>query len=591
MGHVSRSAVASAAALAIAVFAAGALGAVLGRTGLSLALIACAALALVGGATTGILAWRRLGAIADLRRRAAEAALGMAVLDMYARGQASLELHIDRLRQALYALGEPARRGDELLFGDTVINSASDIVERATADLGGMASLFLGERRICTSLSARAGAPFGPGPAHDAVYRQGRPFRGEVDIRGEAHFTLYEPIVSGGEVIGALYAAVRKADFAEGARAAEAILVGGDDLAGLSKALDLFRAGVTAREEADRQAYQRRQDAAEARRMDDTGRQSAAAAHHAVIETVAAALDRLAGGDLSRPLDPALGPEYRRLRISFNTAVKALARALLGVGDKTGALSRDVAEIDRAAHDLSRRTAQQAAGFKDASAALGRLTGSVRTSADGAARVEQTVQKARADAAQSDRLVDEAMAAMGGIQRSAAEIDQILGVIDEIAFQTNLLALNAGVEAARAGDAGRGFAVVAQEVRALAQRSSDAAKEIKALISTSDQQVQRGVDLVDRTGKALRQIAAQVGDIAGVIGELAAEARDQAQGLGEVGQSVGRLDRFTQQNADMVEQAAAASRQLSQTAEDLAALVDQFAFPAHLTKGGVGRAA
>jgi len=177
---------------------------------------------------------------------------------------------------------------------------------------------------------------------------------------------------------------------------------------------------------------------------------------------------------------------------------------------------------------------------------------------------------------------------MAAIEQSSAQISQIIGVIDEIAFQTNLLALNAGVEAARAGDAGKGFAVVASEVRALAQRSADAAKEIKALISSSSREVGSGVELVGRTQKALEAIVGQVGEISRIVGDIAASAQEQATGLAQVNTAVNQMDQMTQQNAAMVEESTAASRGLAHEAEELARLMAGFrigetgqAFSAH----------
>ncbi|MDR3460749.1 MAG: methyl-accepting chemotaxis protein, partial [Beijerinckiaceae bacterium] len=180
------------------------------------------------------------------------------------------------------------------------------------------------------------------------------------------------------------------------------------------------------------------------------------------------------------------------------------------------------------------------------------------------------------DAKKSAGVVRQAVEAMDGIAESSRKITQIIGVIDEIAFQTNLLALNAGVEAARAGDAGRGFAVVASEVRALAQRSAEAAKEIKGLISASSTQVDQGVKLVDETGKSLERIMTQVGEINTVVAEIAAGAKEQAQGIEEVNTAITQMDQMTQQNAAMVEESTAASHHLSQEATQLAALVGQF---------------
>jgi methyl-accepting chemotaxis protein len=165
---------------------------------------------------------------------------------------------------------------------------------------------------------------------------------------------------------------------------------------------------------------------------------------------------------------------------------------------------------------------------------------------------------------------------MGKIEQSAKEISQIISVIDEIAFQTNLLALNAGVEAARAGDAGRGFAVVASEVRALAQRSAGAAKEIKSLISASARQVDQGVDLVGQTGAALQRIVAQIAEINGVVAEISASASEQSTGLHQVNSAVNQMDQVTQQNAAMVEQSTAASHALARESEELARLISRF---------------
>jgi len=165
---------------------------------------------------------------------------------------------------------------------------------------------------------------------------------------------------------------------------------------------------------------------------------------------------------------------------------------------------------------------------------------------------------------------------MGKIEQSAKEISQIISVIDEIAFQTNLLALNAGVEAARAGDAGRGFAVVASEVRALAQRSAEAAKEIKTLISASAREVDAGVDLVGQTGQALQRIVTQIAEINGVVAEISASAGEQSTGLHQVNSAVNQMDQVTQQNAAMVEQSTAASHALAREAEELARLISRF---------------
>ena len=200
----------------------------------------------------------------------------------------------------------------------------------------------------------------------------------------------------------------------------------------------------------------------------------------------------------------------------------------------------------------------------------------VKKTAEGAKHARDIVSTAKVDADKSGEVVREAMAAMTGIDKSSKQISEIIGVIDEIAFQTNLLALNAGVEAARAGDAGRGFAVVASEVRALAQRSAQAAKEIKGLISASTAQVDQGVQLVARTGEALGRIVAQVIEINTVIAEIAASAQEQSTGLEQVNTAVNEMDRVTQKNAAMVEEMTAAAHGLAGESEELGQLVARY---------------
>ena len=333
--------------------------------------------------------------------------------------------------------------------------------------------------------------------------------------------------------------------------------------------------------QAERDALLFRLDAAEdqAVRGDRAGEDSAETQRQ-VVEALSAALERLSAGDLSFRMEAIPAPGYAELANHFNAAVGVLGGTLDGISDCADAMGRGVAEITHAAHNLSRRTEQQAASLAQTAASLDELTASVRYSAEGAAQVEATVQRACRDAADSDQLVDEAVAAMGEIRRSSSEIDHIVGLIEEISFQTNLLALNAGVEAARAGEAGRGFAVVATEVRALAQRSAHAAKEIKTLILASGEQVQRGVALVDRTGGSLRHIAVQVSEIACTISEIAASAREQAHSLAEVNTAMNRIDLVTQQNAAMVEETTAATYDLGRRSDELATLVHGFALPA-----------
>lgn len=295
-----------------------------------------------------------------------------------------------------------------------------------------------------------------------------------------------------------------------------------------------------------------------------------------VVRGLASGLKSLADGDLTdRITDPFPG-EYEQLRADFNSAMEALQGAMQTIVVNAGGIRSGAGEISQAADDLSRRTEQQAASLEETAAALDEITATVRKTAEGATQANSVVSGARADAEASGQVVKETVAAMSEIEKSAKQISQIIGVIDEIAFQTNLLALNAGVEAARAGDAGRGFAVVASEVRALAQRSSEAAKEIKGLISTSSQHVETGVELVGEAGKALQQIVTKVGEINALVSEIAASAQEQATGLAQVNTAINQMDQVTQQNAAMVEQSTAASHSLTQEAEELMRLISRF---------------
>jgi methyl-accepting chemotaxis protein len=320
----------------------------------------------------------------------------------------------------------------------------------------------------------------------------------------------------------------------------------------LTKAMDTFRANALRLQEAE---------------ADQSGR---------VVETLTDALDRLAEGDLTHRIAGMPPGEHERLGEAFNASVAKLETMIGAVRATAGGVRTGSDEIRAASEDLALRNEQQAASLEETAASVGTTVALTRQSADSASAAKSAIAQTHARATEGGAVVGKAVAAMGAIEQSAKEITQIIDVIDGIAFQTNLLALNAGVEAARAGEAGKGFAVVANEVRALAQRSAEAARDIKALIDKSTAHVGDGVSLVGETGTLLAEIVSQVGAVTSQVSEIAETAAAQASNLEQVNSAVGTIDRMTQQNAAMVEQATAATRSLSSEAQRLGELVAQF---------------
>ncbi|MBQ1202598.1 MAG: HAMP domain-containing protein, partial [Loktanella sp.] len=308
----------------------------------------------------------------------------------------------------------------------------------------------------------------------------------------------------------------------------------------------------------------------------EQSRQKVQAEQAAVVTRLSEAMIAVADGDLTATIDQPFHESYEKLRQDFNRTLANLHETVGSVVDSAIGIRERAGEMSSASDDLSRRTENQAATLEQTAAALDELTASVRSAATGAKEVAGIVAAARKDADASAPVVQKAVAAMTAIEKSSDEIAQIVGVIDDIAFQTNLLALNAGVEAARAGDAGRGFAVVASEVRALAQRSSEAAKQIKALIADSSGQVVSGVGLVGQAGEVLTNIAGQINHIAGLVSDIAAGVQEQSIGLAEINLGVTQLDKVTQQNAAMVEQSTASSHALNAQSASLGDLVARF---------------
>ncbi|SKA13958.1 methyl-accepting chemotaxis protein [Consotaella salsifontis] len=313
------------------------------------------------------------------------------------------------------------------------------------------------------------------------------------------------------------------------------------------------------------------------------------------VNELATALQQLAEGDLLQRLEHAFIPALEPLRHNLNRSLEQLQDTVRAMAGSASSIEVSSSQVRTAADDLSHRTEQQAAALEQTSGALSEMNKTVTTSARKADEAGQLVTLTRANAERSGGIVNRAVEAMGHIEKSSAEITKIIGVIDEIAFQTNLLALNAGVEAARAGEAGKGFAVVAQEVRALAQRSAEAAREIKDLISKSADQVGRGVQLVNDTGRALEEIVSEVAEINGHVVAIVDASRSQATGLNEINTAIDMLNQATQQNAAMVEETTAASSELAAEAVNMNQMVAKFQIgsegsPVHALTARVSRA-
>ena len=522
-------------------------------------------------------------------------------------------LGTDRLQENLAAAeliinpgGEAYRvEGGKLFAGKLLLNDNNTAADAIASAFHGTSAITLGDRRVATSIKkpdgTRAiGTKVAQGVA-DTVLRDGKVYLGEAMVVNRPVITAYKPLKDrDGNIIGALGVGFDKHEFGKTFTNAVMIAI----VAGIVQVL--ICAGIGSfifrklfapftplsrlMEEARGGRYTENVPFTD--RKDEFGelarviqmfnkamkeQQSQRAANiDVVVSSFGEALAALARRDLSYRLDYDLPKEYRVLQENLNSAISQLETAMKEIDKRAGDMATSSSEITRAAQEMAQRTERQAAALEETSAALNELTLTVGKSVEGAKHANDAAANAKTNAETGSTVAKNAVDAIQLVAKSSAEISQIIGVINEIAFQTNLLALNAGVEAARAGDAGKGFAVVASEVRALAQRSAEAAKQIKHLITTSEAQVENGVKMVEESGGAFSKIVGDIATIYELVTAIAASQREQATSLGEIDSAINQMDQTTQQNAAMAEQSCAASETMSGFARDLADRVGEF---------------
>ena len=522
-----------------------------------------------------------------------------------------------------------------------------DLVDRTAQTIGGVATMFARQGgdyvRISTNVKTETGARAvgtklaATHPAQAALAR-GEAYFGEAVLFGRDFMTGYVPVTAAsGAIVGAIFIGIpMEVYFAEinellvlslltGAGVLVlmgivatvairrtmrpmAILTGSvqaisqgdldtlvpyaeraDEFGDIARALAVFRENALARRQMEDDAATQRLLTDEERAARDSERRGTEAEIERAVTALGAGLDRLAQGDLTQTIDTPFTGRLEKLRQDFNGSIARLDETLGGIRASVVAIQGNGQRLHVSADDLSRRTEAQAASLEETAAAVEEITVTVRSSASRAAEVNGVVRETKKSADDSSQVVASAISAMGRIETASREIEQIIEVIDDIAFQTNLLALNAGIEAARAGDAGKGFAVVAQEVRELAQRSAEAARQIKRLIDTSTGEVGAGSSLVKDAGAVLAAISAKISVISDHVEVIATASSDQSSALGEVNTSVNQMDQMTQQNAAMVAETTAASGELATEADALMALVEQFRLGSDAGRTDAGR--
>ncbi len=461
------------------------------------------------------------------------------------------ELNIRIAWELLNAFGSDFYIKDGNLYaGAHRLNGDYQTVDRIKQLVGGTSTIFMHDTRVSTNVmkedGTRAiGTKLGEGPVYDAIFGRGESYRGEANILGIPYFTAYDPIKNNaGEVIGILYVGINKNEFFSAIRK---IL--------LSITLTVIAFGLI------------------------ICLISIQLVRKVVMQPVMQGINitkEIAKGNLYTDISIDRKDELGQLFEALDLMQAKLTEVIQGIRNGANEVRMSSEQVGQGNIELSQRTQEQAASLEEIASSMEEMTSTVNQNADNASQASQLAQKAREEADGSRQIVGNAIKAMNVIEESSRKISDIIGVIDEIAFQTNLLALNAAVEAARAGEHGRGFAVVASEVRNLAGRCTTAAKEIKKLIQDSVDKVNDGTKLVNNSGQALEEIVLEVKKVSDIVAEIAVASREQSAGINQVNKALLQLDEMTQQNASLVEEAAAASESMGAQAKYLGELVSYF---------------
>jgi methyl-accepting chemotaxis protein len=364
-----------------------------------------------------------------------------------------------------------------------------------------------------------------------------------------------------------------------------------DEIGQMARAVVVFRDSGLEKVRLEADAAEQRQMAEQERARKDEFQRQAAAELARVVRSIAEGLQGLARGDLTCRLSGQFPEAYEQIRQDFNLAITELHDTVQAITAATSDVEHTAGEVSASTTDLSHRTEEQAASLEETSAAMDRISATSKRSAENAQHASQIAVTAREVADRGGEVVTQAVRAMAEIAESSRKVSDIIGVIDEIARQTNLLALNAAVEAARAGEAGRGFAVVASEVRNLAQRSSQAAKDIADLITSSTAQVESGVELVNRAGASLTDIVDSIRKVVQIVSEISAASVEQSSGIDQINSAVAQMDELTQQNTALVEQNASSVKALEHQSQAMSERIRFFQVDTSVDGANTARAA